>query len=75
MSRRVELDVRHYHQEGREPFADIMSAVSDLEPGDSLVLRNTFEPAPLYAVLASRGFIHSVSKAAEDDWFITFTRA
>jgi uncharacterized protein (DUF2249 family) len=75
MSRNVELDVRHYHAEGREPFADIMAAISGLESGDSLVLRNTFEPVPLYGVLAGRGFSHAVKQESPSDWFITFTKA
>ena len=74
MTRHVELDVRHYHAEGREPFQDIMTAINGLEAGDSLVLRNTFEPVPLYGVLGSRGFTHAVRQESPQDWFITFTK-
>lgn len=74
MPRRVELDVRHYHTEGKEPFGDILGAVEGLEAGDVFVLRNTFEPVPLYSVLRSRGFVHEVRSEAANDWFITFTK-
>lgn len=75
MSRNVDLDVRHYHAEGREPFADIMAAVSTLESGDCLVLRNTFEPVPLYGVLAGHGFTHAVKQESPTDWIITFQKS
>lgn len=75
MSRLVELDVRHYHAQGKEPFGDIMAAIGGLEAGDSLVLRNTFEPVPLYGVLAGHGFSHAVRQEAPSDWFITFTKS
>lgn len=74
MSRSVELDVRHYHAEGREPITDIMAASEGLEAGDSLVLRNTFEPVPLYNVMRGRGFAHASRQESSDDWFITFTK-
>lgn len=74
MIRTIDLDVRHYHAEGREPFQDIMTAIQSLEAGDSLVLRNTFEPVPLYGVLGSRGFTHAARQEATNDWFITFTK-
>lgn len=75
MSRSVDLDVRHYHAEGREPFGDIMAAISNLQSGDRLVLRNTFEPVPLYGVLGGRGFTHEAREAAPNDWLITFTKS
>ncbi len=75
MSRIVELDVRHYHAEGREPFSDIMAAISGLEAGDSFVLRNTFEPVPLYGALNGRGFTHSVKQESPTDWVITFKKS
>jgi len=74
MPRSVELDVRHYHAEGREPITDILEASEALESGDSLVLRNTFEPVPLYNVMRGRGFTHAVRAEAANDWFITFTK-
>lgn len=75
MPRHVELDVRAYHAEGREPCGDIMAAANELEGGGCLVLRNTFEPKPLYGVLGAKGFTHQAQQVAEDDWCITFTKA
>lgn len=70
----VELDVRHYHAQGREPFGDIMKAVGALQSGEQLVLLNTFEPVPLYKVLAKQGFRHHAEKVREGDYRIIFWR-
>ncbi len=74
MSRTVELDVRHYHAEGKEPFTDILASSDGLEPGDVFILRNTFDPVPLYSVMRGRGFSCESRSQAADDWFITFTK-
>jgi len=74
MPRSVELDVRHYHAEGREPLTDILAASEELESGDCLILRNTFEPVPLFNLMRGRGFTHDSRSEAADDWFITFTK-
>lgn len=68
----VVLDVRHYHAQGREPFGDIVTAVRSLEPGQALVLLNTFEPLPLYRVMEQMGFHHHAEVTPEGDWRITF---
>jgi len=73
MSKVVELDVRDYHRRGEEPFAAIMAAVADLEPGDRFVLINTFEPRPLYTALGRKGFSYSSRSLGPDHWEITFT--
>ena len=75
MSREIQLDVCHYHSEGRDPFTDIMQAVKDLDRGDSLVLFNTFEPVPLYGVLGAQGYRHSTTVDAEGKWTIRFVKA
>lgn len=75
MSRHTQLDVSHYHAEGREPFEDIMAAADRLTPGDVLVLINTFEPVPLYAYMAAKGFAHETRQEAEARWVMTFTMA
>lgn len=74
MSRQVELDVCHYHGEGRDPFKDIMAAVEEMVSGDSLILRNTFEPLPLYAVLGGQGFTHSATTDMTGTWTIRFKK-
>lgn len=74
MSRQIELDVRQYHGEGRDPFQDIMAAVEDLVTGDCLILKNTFEPLPLYAVLGGQGFTHAATTDLTGTWTIRFQK-
>ncbi len=70
----VELDVREFHRRGEEPFEAIMEAVNRLGPEDVLVLVNSFEPLPLYRVMAKKGFDHEAERLAPDHWRITFRR-
>ncbi len=70
----VELDVRPYQERGEEPFGAIMAAVKEIGPGQALRLRNTFEPLPLYDVLARRGFRHRARQLSPRDWEILFVR-
>lgn len=71
----VELDVRDDLRNGREPFGRIMAAVQELSPGQILHLRATFQPVPLFHVLARQGFDHQVVAHAPDDWSVWFHRA
>lgn len=70
----IELDIRQDLRDGREPFATIMSAVAGLHDGDVLLLRTIFEPAPLFDILAKRGFQHACAAHAADDWSSWFWR-
>jgi len=70
----VSLDVRDAIRRGEEPFATIMAAVARLRDEQVLVLRAPFEPAPLYRVLAKRGFAHWTERRADDDWSVSFYR-
>ena len=70
----VELDVREDMRSGREPFARIMSAVAALGARDVLLLRTIFEPAPLFGVLAKRGFASESRANGPDDWSSWFWR-
>jgi uncharacterized protein (DUF2249 family) len=70
----VEVDVREELRAGREPFSQIMAAVGALKDGEVLRLRATFEPVPLFTVLAKRGFVHETTEHAADDWSIWFWR-
>ncbi|MGE5093265.1 MAG: DUF2249 domain-containing protein [Bacillota bacterium] len=70
----VELDVRPLLRAGEEPFSRIMAAVSALGAGEVLHLRATFEPHPLLAVMAKRGFISETAEHAPDDWSAWFWR-
>lgn len=67
-----ELDVRPFQQTGQEPFAAIMAATRRVPRGQVLVLRNTFEPVPLYTVLGQRGFERWTRRLGGDDWEIRF---
>lgn len=70
-----DLDVRQQLREGKEPFERIMAAGGDISERDVLRVRATFEPEPLYSVMASRGFDHWTEKLEEDDWRVWFWRS
>ncbi len=72
--RAVTLDVREDIQRGREPFSKIMQAVADLGAADALIIIAPFEPTPLYAVLAQRGFSHQSQQNETGEWKIHFSR-
>jgi len=60
-----ELDVRDVDG---EPFGQIMSALGELDSGETLVLVNSFEPVPLYDVLGERGFDYETEQVADDEY-------
>lgn len=68
----VELDVRPTLRAGGEPFAEIMAAVSKLEPGQGLRLYATFEPVPLFHALGSKGFTHEARELDQGEWEVLF---
>ncbi len=68
----LDLDVRPFQERGEEPFGAIMTAARETPVGSMFLLRNTFEPVPLYDVLGMRGFEHWVQRDADDDWRIWF---
>ena len=70
----VTVDVREDIRQGREPFDRIMAGVSQLEPGDTLLLINSFEPLPLYRVMEQNGFTHWADRTADGVWKIYFRR-
>jgi uncharacterized protein (DUF2249 family) len=70
----VEVDVREDLRAGREPFSKIMAAVQAAGDREVLWLRATFEPVPLYTVLAKRGFVHEARAEGPEDWSIWFWR-
>lgn len=71
----VTLDVRELLKAGGEPFSEIMRTLGSLEPGQSLRLLAIFKPAPLFAVLANRGFSHTEREIGGGDWEVVFTPA
>lgn len=64
------LDVRDVDG---EPFGDIVAALDALEDGERLELVNSFEPVPLYDVLAERGFAYESEQVADDEWRVRIT--
>lgn len=70
----IECDVREDLRAGREPFHRIMDAARATPDGGLLKVRATFEPAPLYAVLAKQRFSHVAERIADDDWCVWFHR-
>lgn len=61
----VEIDVREI---AGEPFGPIVAALEDLDRDERLLLVNSFEPEPLYDVLAERGFAFETTRASDDEW-------
>ena len=70
----VILDVRTFHERGEEPFTAIMDAVDRLTQNQSLLLINSFEPVPLYAVMKRRGFAYHCSAEGPDEYHVFFSR-
>ena len=68
----VDLDVRPILRAGGEPLQEIMRTVTALAPGQGLRLYATFKPAPLFGVLASKGFSHEAKELDGGDWEVLF---
>ena len=60
--------MREDTRRGEMPLARIMTEAKALGNDAVLVLRAPFEPAPLYKVLANRGFAHWTEHCGPDDW-------
>ncbi len=71
-ARIVEADVREDLRNGKEPFARIMAARDEVPEFGALIVRATFEPAPLYRVLGKAGWEHHTEELAADDWRVWF---
>jgi uncharacterized protein (DUF2249 family) len=67
------LDVRPLLAAGQEPFNAIMAAVDALAPGQALRLVAPFRPAPLFNVMAKRGYAAADRALTGDDWEVVFT--
>lgn len=66
------IDVRPDLESDGEPFVRIMEAVSAMQPDEALVIIAPFEPVPLYDVLGARGFAHTTTMVAADEWMVRF---
>lgn len=69
----LELDVRPALARGEEPFAAIMAAADGLAPGQALRLIAPFRPAPLFGVMANRGFTCADRRLPDGGWEVIFT--
>lgn len=68
------IDVREELRAGRQPLRRIMDAARGVLAGRDLILLSTFEPIPLYGVLALRGFSHEARQLPGGDWEVRFLR-
>jgi uncharacterized protein (DUF2249 family) len=66
------LDVRDVDG---EPFGDIITALQNLDSGETLELVNSFEPEPLYDVLSARGFEYESERVTGDEWHVRIRHA
>jgi uncharacterized protein (DUF2249 family) len=71
----AEIDVRTIMARGEEPFKAIMSVASSVPAGAAFRLIASFEPLPLYDVLAKQGFTHRSHEIGDGAWEVLFTRA
>lgn len=66
------LDVCPQLARGEEPFATIIAAADSLASGQSLRLLVPFRPAPLFNVMAKRGFRAEDHQRADGIWEVLF---
>jgi uncharacterized protein (DUF2249 family) len=60
------LDVRPIIDSGKDPLKDILLKIKELNTGKVLVIKNSFEPIPLYTLLGKKGFLHWTEKRESD---------
>ena len=70
----ITLDVREDLRQGREPFSRILDAAARLADGQELRLIAPFEPVPLFAVMARKGFGHESRQNETGAWEVRFSR-
>jgi len=58
-----------------EPFGKIITELEALPEEETLVLINSFEPAPLYNVLKQRGFTYETSQVSDNEYHVSITHA
>lgn len=71
---RSTLDVRPIITAGREPFPQIQQHISDLKPGQTLVVISPFMPAPLIELMKNQGFTVRSLPAGDGSWETTLVR-
>lgn len=75
MTEFIDVDVRPILRAGGEPFSVIMATLQRLGPGQGLRLYAPFKPAPLFDVMASKGFAHDETELGGGEWEVRFTPA
>jgi uncharacterized protein (DUF2249 family) len=70
----LELDVRPILSEGKDPLKIIIQNVGKLNDGQALKLINTFDPIPLYHVLAEKGFTYKTENPAPNTFITWFQK-
>ncbi len=61
----ITFDVRPILDSGKDPLQNILSKIKELKIGEALLIINSFEPIPLYSLLAKKGFLHWMEKSDE----------
>jgi len=69
----LDLDVRPLCEQRKPPMPAILTALSQLQPGQSLRLTAPFEPVPLYDFLGAKGFSHQSREREPGVWEILFS--
>jgi len=65
------LDVREIDG---PPFDDIVTALDELGTEETLLLKNSFEPEPLYDVIEQRGFDYETTQPEAGLWHVRIER-
>lgn len=70
----VKLDIRDDMRRGHEPSGRVLQTVSQLEPGQKLLLYSLFEPVSLFRDMDLRGYWHMARTTQTGDWEVLFAR-
>ncbi|MDP2727943.1 MAG: DUF2249 domain-containing protein [Dehalococcoidia bacterium] len=73
MAQEYRLDVRSLLIPQR--FPTIFGKLGELAEGDSLLLINDFEPAPLFSELKSRGYSYESHQIGQSEWHIKIIKS
>ncbi len=71
----ITLDVREDFRAGKGPCDKIQNALDQVGPDATLRLLVPFEPVPLFALAAAKGFTHSATRSPEGHWEVRFTHS
>ena len=69
-----ELDVREQLSKGKDPMKRILKASNKVNPGESFLLVNSFEPFPIIHLLKEKGFSSRVVKPEENLVHVYFSK-